>query len=328
MIMPPEISVIVPVHNAGPYLRDCVDSILAQTFTNLEIILVNDGSSDNSASICEEYREKDNRVTVIHQNYEGVSSARNTGVAAARGNYIGFVDGDDYIVPHMYEELHSLCENTDSDIAVCRLAREIDEKIINTAFNEFTKEMDHIEALRELFKGKLYRFSLCNKLFKKSCFHNIQFPEGRLHEDLSTTYRLFTNSSKTVFKEFIGYIYVKRSNSILTSTFSEKRLDAFTGWEEIVDYMTAEYPQLSDEVLAAFTYGCIDNMYYIMNQVEDRNKQQYFLSAIQQPVRKYYKEIITSSILNQKYKYLIRAINYDFRLLLYFNQIKRQLARA
>ncbi|UTR10574.1 glycosyltransferase [Evansella sp. LMS18] len=326
--MPPEISVIVPVHNAGPYLRDCVDSILAQMFTNLEVILVNDGSSDNSGSICDEYSKKDTRVIVIHQGCKGVSSARNVGVAAAQGNYIGFVDGDDHIAPHMYEELHSLCVNTDSDIAVCRLGREIDGKIINPVSNEYTKELDHTEALRELFRGKLYRFSLCNKLFKKSCFDNIKFPEGRIHEDLSTTYRLFANSSKTVFKDFIGYLYVKRSNSILTSTFSEKRLDAFTGWEEIVDYMTAEYPQLSDEVLAAFTYGCIDNMYYIINQVDDREKQLDFLSAIQRPVRKYYKEIITNSILNKKYKYLIRTINYDFRLLLYFNQIKRQLARA
>src|SRR5690625_2261032 len=116
--MNPAISIIVPVHNAAPYISTCLDSILEQTFTDMEVIVVNDGSEDESSEICDNYARRDSRVKIIHRDYGGVSAARNTGVAAARGTYIGFVDGDDYIHPLMYERLFQLCIDTGSDIAI------------------------------------------------------------------------------------------------------------------------------------------------------------------------------------------------------------------
>ncbi|MBO0958844.1 glycosyltransferase, partial [Neobacillus sp. MM2021_6] len=255
--MKPEISIIVPVYNIEHYLRECVDSILSQTFTNFEVILVNDGSSDNSGDICKEYAKLDGRVKVINQINKGVSAARNAGIKIAQGAYIGFVDGDDYIDNKMYQELYSLCEESKSDISICKLGREINGKLINKSQDCFKKEMDNKEAMRELFKGVLYRFSLCNKLFRRKCFEDIHFPEGRIHEDLSTTYKLFANANKAVYTNNIGYIYVKRENSILTTRFNEKRLDAFKGWDEILEFMNESYPELSDEFISCFVYGCI-----------------------------------------------------------------------
>ncbi|KIL49361.1 glycosyltransferase family 2 protein [Jeotgalibacillus soli] len=326
--MKPEISIIVPVYNVEPYLSQCLDSILAQTFTNFEVIVVNDGSTDKSGGICDEYARKDPRIKVVHKEYGGVSSSRNVGMKAAQGNYIGFVDGDDRIDANMYQELYRLCVETASDISICKLGREIDGKLINKVEAEFIKELNHTEAMRELFKGVLYRFSLCNKLFNKKCFESIQFPEGRIHEDLSTTYKLFSNSNKAVYKEYIGYIYIKRKESILTSRFSEKRLDAFLGWDEIISFMSQEYPQLVTEVIASFTYGCVDNIYYVFDQVEGKQEKTKFLNFIQKYIRKHYRKIIKNYTISRKYKVLITLINFNTRIFYLANNSKKYLLKA
>ncbi|MFS0861498.1 glycosyltransferase [Fredinandcohnia sp. 179-A 10B2 NHS] len=320
--MKPAISIIVPVYNLEEYLRDCIDSILDQTFTDFEVILVNDGSTDGSGKISDEYAIKDNRVRVIHKEYRGVSSARNAGINAAKGEYIGFIDGDDYIDPKMYSSLYEICTKMNSDISICKLGRVVNGTLINSGEKEFVIELNHLDSMNELFKGALYRFSLCNKLFKKSCFKNIQFPEGRIHEDLSTTYKLFANANKAVYTNYIGYMYVKRENSILTSTFNEKRLDAFLGWDEILRYMSQKYPQLSETVFTSFGYWCVDNVYYVLNQVVDKDERKKYLKMIQSCVRKYYGEIIRNESLSLMYKYLISLLNYNLRLLVIIITLK------
>jgi glycosyltransferase involved in cell wall biosynthesis len=326
--MKPEISIIVPVYNVENYIKDCIDSILGQTFSNFEVILINDGSTDRSGSVCDFYAQKDKRVRVVHQDYSGVSSARNVGVNISQGDYIGFVDGDDHIAHDMYKNLLSLCKNSSSDIAVCKLGREIDGKLINQGEKGFIKEMDNTEGMRELFKGILYRFSLCNKLFKKNCFESIKFPEGRIHEDLSTTYKLFAKSKKIVYTNYIGYIYVKRSNSILTKKFNEKRLEAFIGWDEILEFMNIHYPHLSNEFIPCFVYSCIDNVYYILNQVENKKEKERYLLNIQHYVKKHYKSIIVCKKYNAKYKYQIMLLHYNIGLLLFTERIKSYTRKA
>lgn len=313
--MKPEISIIVPVYNVENYINGCIDSILNQEFKNFELILVNDGSTDKSGLICDEYEKKDDRVKVIHQEYKGVSAARNVGINNAKGHYIGFVDSDDYIYKDMYSTLYNLCEQTNSDIGVCKLFREIDGKIINLDDNLIIKEMDNEEAMKELFKGILYRFSLANKLFKKSCFNGVEFPEGRIHEDLSTTYKLFANSAKTVYTNSTGYVYVKRSNSILTKQFYEKRLDAFYGWDEILQFMKYYSNELDEYVNSAFGYGSIDNIFYILNQVNDKVSREKYLSKIRIYTKKYNRELMKNSNLSVKQKFIIKVLNFNPKFL-------------
>ncbi|RKQ33490.1 glycosyltransferase family 2 protein [Oceanobacillus halophilus] len=321
--MNPAISIIVPVYNLEPYLEKCLDSILAQTFTGFEVIVVNDGSKDSSGVICDKYAKKDSRVKVIHKLYGGVSSARNIGIQEAKGEYIGFVDGDDYIEEKMYETLYQLCQETESDIAICKLGREIDGELINESIDKiYIKELDNQEAMYELFKGNLYRFSLCNKLFKRICFKNICFPDGRIHEDLSTTYKLFSNSCKASYINYIGYIYVKQKNSILTSKYYKERLDAFIGWDEILTFMNKNYPQLANEFIATFTYGCIDNIYAILYQVSGKREKFGYVYVIKKYIRKYYKEIIKNSKLSLKCKLLITIVHFNIRLFFLSHQIK------
>lgn len=321
--MKPLISVIVPVHNVESCLGSCVESILSQTYKNLEVILINDGSIDGSGPVCEKYAAKDERVHVIHMSYKGVSAARNAGIKAAKGKYIGFVDGDDYIKADMLEKLYLLAEKTKSDISICKLGREVEGKIINdNGETVYSIKMDNLEAMRELFKGKLYRFSLCNKLFKRACFHGIQFPEGRIHEDLSTTYQLFTQAEKAVFTNYAGYIYVKRENSILTSKFSERRLDALIAWKEILPFMKEKYPLLYKEVVTGFGYWAVDNLYYIQNQVEDSRKKKDYLKSIQETIRYYYKDLMQNSLLSVKYKFILTSLNYHTDVFILMENIK------
>ena len=155
--MKPEISIIVPIYNVEKYLPRCIESILAQTFTNFELILVNDGSEDDSGEVCDRYAKEDKRIKVIHKKNGGVSSARNAGLKNSIGNYIGFVDPDDYIKKDMYEKMYNLCIKKDSKIAICKFAREVDGKIINADNNEteIIRELNNEEAMNELFKGVL-----------------------------------------------------------------------------------------------------------------------------------------------------------------------------
>ena len=275
--MKPVISIIVPIYNVEKYLPRCIESILNQSFKEFELILVDDGSSDNSGKICDIYAEKDERVKVIHKENGGVSSARNAGVKASNGEYIGFVDPDDYIDREMYKNLYELCENNNCDIGICKLGREVDGKLLNNNKEKKMLELDKIEAMKELFKGELYRFSLCNKIYKRKCFKNVSFPEGRIHEDLSTTYKLFANSNKVIYTAYEGYIYVKRENSILTSIYSKRRLQSFIGWDEIIDFISKNYNEVLDQVIATFTYWCIDNVLYILNQINDYNSIKKYL---------------------------------------------------
>ena len=326
LFMKPAISVIVPVFNLEPYLRKCLDSILSQTFTDFEVIVVNDGSTDQSGIIAEMYAQQDQRIRVIHQLYQGVSAARNAGIDAARGQYIGFVDGDDYIDKAMYEILYELCRETRSDIGVCKLGREIDGRLINeNETNTVVKEMDNTTAMRELFTGNLYRFSLCNKLFKKTCFRSAVFPNGRIHEDLATTYRLFAQSERTVFTNYTGYIYVKRQQSILTAAFHEQRLDAFTAWDEITAYMDQYYLQLHQEVYASFGYWSVDNIHYILNQVEDQKEKEKYLKTIQIKTAKHYKNLMKNKSLSFKYKQTLTLLRYNIYLLLLTIRLKRKV---
>ncbi|GGH81647.1 glycosyltransferase involved in cell wall biosynthesis [Pullulanibacillus pueri] len=320
--MKPAISIIVPVYNDGPYLRDCIDSILYQEFKNYEVILVNDGSTDDSKKICDTYAQLDPRIRVIHQEYAGVSSARNRGINIAKGEYIGFVDGDDRIDKSMYEILYNLAMTTKSDVSICQLGREINGKLINEEEKRYELELSNLEAMQELFKGNLYRYSLCNKLFHKKCFSKIKFPVGRIHEDLSTIYILLSRANKVVFTNYIGYIYVKRQNSILTTKYNNNRLDAFLGWEEILSFMRGSYPSIYNEVTSGFAYWIVDDVYYILNQVDEKGERNYLLNEIRRYLRNHFKEIKENDLLSLKYKSIITLLNMNYKVLLIINRIK------
>lgn len=223
----PEISIIVPVYGVEKYLDKCVNSILNQTFTNFELILVDDGSKDNCPLMCEQYKEKDNRVRVIHKENGGLSDARNAGIEVATGKYIGFVDSDDYISYKMYEALYNAIEKNSADLSMCNfMCIGEDEFIEDNDFSIPEKVMSGIEILdRNKDDEKGSWVVAWNKLYKKELFKDIRYPVGKIHEDEFVYHKIMVKCKKVACVSEPLYFYLQRNNSIMKSDYSVKRLD-------------------------------------------------------------------------------------------------------
>ena len=209
------ISVIVPVYNTGIFLSKCIQSILDQTYSNIEIICINDGSTDNSLEILNEFASKDKRIIVISQENSGVSSARNRGLEIATGDYISFVDSDDSLAPNMYSVLIELMQKYDADIAHCGYKRVRED---GTSFDvKGTKTLvvqNSIDAATYLLSGKAFTGSLCNKLIKRELFESINFDSNiSFNEDVLVCYELFMKSKHIVFFDDSLYFYYEHQNS-------------------------------------------------------------------------------------------------------------------
>ncbi len=232
----PLVSVIVPIYKVENYINRCVESIRNQTYRNIEIILVDDGSPDNCPTICDEYAGKDERIKAIHKENGGLSSARNAGIDVSRGDYIVFVDGDDYIHPMMIETMLKEALKSEADLCICGTSWVNEDE---TAFDDAPSSPIKNEVLEGNPKlqlltrdGYLYYITACNKLYKKYLFESIRFPEGKLHEDEFTAHLFLDASNRVVCIEDKLYFYVQHKNSIMHSTFNIKRAE---GVDAILD---------------------------------------------------------------------------------------------
>lgn len=213
----PLISLIVPVYNVKDYLKTCLQSILEQTYKNLEIILVDDGSDDGSSGICDEYARMDQRIKTIHLPHSGVSAARNAGLAAATGELLGFVDSDDWIDHDMYQYLYALMQEHDADVSACTYLLEQEgrpSKIINNTGKLYV--FSRKEIIRALVKNDLVKNYLWAKLFKRKLFDRLSFPVGRVYEDVAVLYKVFYSSQKVVLSCVSKYHYMIHKNESIT----------------------------------------------------------------------------------------------------------------
>lgn len=222
------ISIIVPVYNVEPYLRKCLDSILAQTYRKLEILLVDDGSTDDGGKICDEYSHMDSRIRVFHTENRGLSAARNLGLDHFAGDYVGFVDPDDWIEPDMYEVLIQKAEETGSDIVECGTYEEYPSRVIKR--EKLNQKKLGSEAVVALLNGELSD-NVWNKLWKRQCFVDVRFPENRLFEDIYTTYRIFITVQCVQSIQCCKYHYLQRKSSL-------SRLHSM---KNLVDYWLVNY---------------------------------------------------------------------------------------
>ena len=245
----PLITVIVPIYNVEVYLRKCLDSILAQTYKNLEIILVDDGSPDGCPAICDEYAEIDKRIQVIHKENGGLSDARNAGVEIAMGDYIGFVDSDDWIMPDMYEYLlEGLCGYM-ADIAYCGFVN-VHSTWAEYPNNQTDKVYTKETALNELFFDRLKNFAW-NKLYKAELWQNVRFPVGRNFEDILTMYKLFEQSKRIAILKEPKYYYLIRSDGITNTKGFLNRWNIYTA---IIDRYKEVVPRMPQYRAALFRH--------------------------------------------------------------------------
>ena len=258
------VSIIVPVYNLENYIERCVESLINQTYTNIEIILVVDGSRDRSDEICDGFAEKDSRIKVIHKENGGLSSARNCGIDNAGGEYIMFVDGDDFISETMVEKLKNALSENDADMSVCSFKNIYEDGTAVKEMDDDNPITDSVMSAEDVYrallkKGNWYYIVTWNKLYKKEIWDGVRYPVGKIHEDefvigdiVSKTNRIVTISDKL-------YMYIQRKGSITNKEYSVKRLDVFDAIVHRVNMYLEN--GIADDVIVLQTIAAIKQLY-------------------------------------------------------------------
>lgn len=258
-----KISIIVPVYNVEAYLEKCVESILKQTYTNLEILLVNDGSTDKSGELCDKLALRDHRIRVIHKENGGLSDARNRGIDEASSNLIGFIDSDDYIDEDMYETLYRQMVASKADLSMCGhydVYHQIPEKQVAEIK---TWELMPEEAIKMVMEAKILSVTAVNKLYKKALFEQLRFRIGKIAEDAFIMVDLIHQCSKIVATNEKKYYYVHRENSITTQKFSLKFLNVIEAYEQNAKMISENYPDLYDVAIMRLNWA----YFYVLDRL-------------------------------------------------------------
>ena len=262
-MMKEKISIIVPVYNVEAYLEKCVESILKQTYTNLEILLVNDGSTDKSGELCDKLALRDHRIRVIHKENGGLSDARNRGIDEASSNLIGFIDSDDYIDEDMYETLYRQMVASKADLSMCGhydVYHQIPEKQVAEIK---TWELMPEEAIKMVMEAKILSVTAVNKLYKKALFEQLRFRIGKIAEDAFIMVDLIHQCSKIVATNEKKYYYVHRENSITTQKFSLKFLNVIEAYEQNAEIISENYPDLYDVAIMRLNWA----YFYVLDRL-------------------------------------------------------------
>lgn len=240
----PLISIIVPIYNVKEYLNRCIDSILNQSYHNLEIILVDDGSTDGSGKIIDSYSVSDKRIVIIHKKNGGLSDARNFGIEIATGEYFLFVDSDDWISKEYVETLLMLALKYDSDLVIGKIRKTFGNKVINDKQMILCEEKSKEETLKKILLQDGIDVSACAKLYSRNIFKQIRYPKGKLYEDFYIFGDIIESANKILITSYSGYYYFIRSGSIMQSSFNSNRLVLVEKAEEYVNYFDEHYPNL------------------------------------------------------------------------------------
>lgn len=268
--MQPQISIIIPVYNVEDYVEKCLQSVAGQSYRHLEIIAVDDGSSDRSGGICDAYAKQDGRIRVIHQPNRGLSAARNRGLQSATSDFIAFVDSDDYLHLRMYETLMHYLTCYDADIVECdyaKVCREEEEQPYRVAQ---VLVASGTEAVRSLLQWGPFDISVWNKLYQRKTINGLLFPEGKIHEDDFWTYKAYFNAAKIVHVKFPFYSYRQRLDSILGQAMSLKNLAVVEAYRERAEFINRCLPELKDVAERRLVFIII----YKMHDVIVRNNRQ------------------------------------------------------
>lgn len=330
-----KISIIVPIYNVEMYLEKCINSILNQTLNDFEVIMINDGSTDKSGEICNKYGMIDPRIKIIHKKNGGLSSARNAGLDVAKGEYIGFVDSDDYIDKQMYQKLIDESIKSDSDIVICDMKYNLKGKDINqTRFEDFGI-INRNEALIKYFNHKYFKSHAQNKIYKKELFNNIRFPEGKLFEDVAVFYKLLYKSKRISFVNEKLYIYNQENvNSITKKCISNKHFDLIDNALEIVQFfkknnVSQELFNASSEIYFISVKTFLEMLYSSkrnMSSIEFKNMRKILMRKINKDIYikgliYYKKERRCNIIIYEIYK--LENIIYIYNFIDIINNIKR-----
>lgn len=271
------ISVIIPIYKVERYLNKCIESVVQQTYRQLEIILVDDGSPDMCPSICDKWAEKDSRIKVVHKENGGLSDARNIGLKIATGEYISFIDSDDYINPYMYEFLMIAVVQEGCDVAGCEVQRFVeDEDPVEVPLCKEYAVLNKKEAMMELIRDARVQQITCNKIYQKSLIVDILFPVGKYHEDEFWTYQVIGKANRVAIVEYVGYNYLQRSDSIMGVRYSMKRLDAIEAKVLRQSYLEEKMPELATEGKINLLFSCLYQGQLALKSLSREEKKKTF----------------------------------------------------
>lgn len=306
------ISIIVPVYNVEKYLKKCVDSIVNQTYKNLEIILVDDGATDNSGKICDELVELDNRIKVYHKKNGGLSDARNYGVERATGDYIGFVDSDDYIDVEMYEKLYEAIKKENVDVAECNLKIVYPEKTELFTDEKYYQICNKQEYLEEYLKIEKIFGSACVRLTKADIAKKLKFPVGKLYEDTYYAYDLISIVDKYVIMDNPYYNYLMRENSITNAKFNPRIFDLIEIVEKFHTNVYKNYPSLKEAADCRKMYAYFSVLNSIL--LEEDFKNNSFYKQIIDYFKEEYMKLLRNKYITRNRKLSILLIKFSINL--------------
>lgn len=285
-----KISIILPVYNVESYLERSLQSILKQSLPLFELITVNDGSTDTSGEICEAYAQKDQRIRLIHQENQGLSMARNKGLEVATGEYVLFVDSDDYLHQDLLKVLYHNLKKHQADVSISNyeLVYEGESGRETAPYENNIKVLEPIEAVKEIVQESRTQMIIAwGKLYKKSLFEEVKYPRGKVHEDEFVTYKVFYQSKRIVVTDAKLYFYWQRKESITGDSYSLKRLDKLKGLEEAIYFFEAKAEKdLAHQARARYLLNIQIGYYKVKYEMDKETK---VLAALQKEYETQYK---------------------------------------
>lgn len=293
------ISIIIPVYNVEKYLAKNIESVIRQTYRNIEVILINDGSTDNSGKICDEYAKIDKRIKVIHKSNGGLSDARNVGIDVANGQFITFCDSDDYLKESYIEYLYELIKKDKCKMSICSYCILTEnEKMIDCGkgYNEGILTTE--QTLSRMLCDEGFSVSACAKLYAKELFDDVRYPVGKLCEDNGTTYKLIKKCKLISYGNISQYIYIKRSGSIMNSKFNMKKLDLLELTNEMANELLEEYPNIKDAIERRVIYAKLS----IIRQAINDDTSVKLVKKLRQEVIRDWKKILLNKKINSRDK--------------------------
>ena len=325
------ITIIIPVYNVEKYIDKNIQSVINQTYKKMEIILVDDGSTDNSGKKCDQYINIDNRIKVIHKENGGLSDARNKGLEISTGKWVYFLDSDDFLPRFSIETLYNLANKNNADISVGTfydyynpdfdIDYEMFDKNLDITIDIYDKEQG-LETM--LYNSKITN-AACNKLYKRKLFENITFPKGKLYEDLGTTYKLFYKAKKVVLTNQHTYCYFRdRTDSIMHKTYNSNRMQGLKYAEEIVEFIEKNVPQIKKSAISRLYMECV----FILIEIPKDKKFKEDRKKINEYLRKYRIQIILNKKMPIKQKILAIISIFGKKVLMLVWNLKEKRKRT
>lgn len=323
------ISLIIPVYNVEKYLSKCLDSVVNQTYKNIEIIIINDGSTDSSLQICQEYKKKYSTIRLINQENNGIAAVRNIGLKEASGKYITFIDSDDYIDLDMIEKLYYFCKEKNADLVCCGTYYENENGkyyLKNCLSGE--KEYDNYEALEAMLLSKGIDSSVWNKLYLKTLWDNISFPVGDIYEDLAVLYKLLYKSKKIVHIGMPKYHYIIRSGSITHRKFELRHLNVLNVWNNICEFCRKKSSSLYEMALSRYYLSLVNIDMQMKNGKEYKiyNKE---YKEIKGKINKNIKNIRTNKYISLSKKIMCYMAYFNLeKMIIFVKKIREKMKQS